>query len=66
MLKGRGHKKLTVEKRRRNGPECNNGIWNRSLIQQLCLGSKKTFYGALRQTIGLEIVKLAAGSSMRI
>jgi hypothetical protein len=48
------------------GPECNNGIRNRGLKEQLHLGSKETFYEALGQTIGLEIMKCTVGSTLRI
>jgi hypothetical protein len=43
-----------VEKRQRKGKECNYGIRNRDLKQQLYLGSKETFYEAVRQIIGLD------------
>jgi hypothetical protein len=64
--KGCGHKGPMVKKRRRKSPEYKNGIWNRSLRDQLCLESKKIFYENLGQTIGLEIVKRTIGSPMRI
>jgi hypothetical protein len=64
--KGCGHKGQTVEKRRQNGPECNNGIRNRGLKQQLSRGSKEIFYEALKQTIGLKVVKGTVRSSVRI
>jgi hypothetical protein len=64
--KGCGYKGPTLEKRRWKGPECGNDISNLDLTQQLCLGSKETFYEALGQTIKLEIVKRTSGSSMRI
>jgi hypothetical protein len=41
-LKGRGSKGPTVEKRRRKAPECNIGIRDRGLKQQLRLGNNKT------------------------
>jgi hypothetical protein len=44
----------------------NNGIRDRGLKQQLSLGRKEIFYEALRQTIGLEIVKRTVGSFVGI
>jgi hypothetical protein len=70
----------TEENRRRKGPECNNGIRDRGLRQQL-RGSKRlkdpyirrnlrlkierTTDGIDRKTIGLEIVKRSVGISSR-
>jgi hypothetical protein len=50
----------------RHKQKCNNGIRKRDLKQQLCLGSKETFYEALGQIIRLEIVKRTIGSSVMI
>jgi hypothetical protein len=66
--KRHGHKEPTVDKRQWKGPECKNGIRNPGLKQQIRLGNKKTLNKrnvnkAPRQTIVLEAVKLAAGSS---
>jgi hypothetical protein len=47
-------------------PKFNNGIRDRGWKNQLGLGTKETFYDALRKTLGLDAVKLAAGSSVRI
>jgi hypothetical protein len=64
--KGSSHKGLMVEKRCWKGLEYNSGVRDRGMKQHLCLGSKEAFYEALGQTIGLEIVKLAARYSARI
>jgi hypothetical protein len=56
----------TFQKRRRKQPKFNNGIRDRGLKQQLRLGSKENFKEALERTIVFKIVKLAAGSSVRI
>jgi hypothetical protein len=53
-LKGR-----TLEKGRRALPKRNSGIRDRGLRWELHLGSKETFYEALRQNIGLEVAKRA-------
>jgi hypothetical protein len=42
----------------------NSGIRYRGLRRELSLGSKKTFYEALRQTLGLEVVKRTVGYSI--
>jgi hypothetical protein len=68
---GRDYRGPTVKKRRWKGPECNNGIRNRGLKEKLRLGNKKTLSKrnvneTLRQTIELKVVKLGAGSSVRI
>jgi hypothetical protein len=63
--KGYSHKGPVVEKRRQKGLECNNGIRNQGLKQQLCLGSKEIFYEALGQTTGLQIANRMARSSIR-
>jgi hypothetical protein len=55
--KGRSHKGPTVKKRRRKGPECNNGIRNRGLKEQLRLGSNRAFNKTVRQIIGMEVAK---------
>jgi hypothetical protein len=55
--KGRSHKDPTVEKRRRKGPECNNGIRNRSASQQLRLRKERTSGRIFRKTVELEIEK---------
>jgi hypothetical protein len=55
-----------VEKRQQKSLECNNGIRNQGLKQQLCLGSKEIFYAVLRQTTGLEFTNRIARSSIRI
>lgn len=47
-------------------PKFNNGIRDQGWKKQLGLGTKETFHEALRKTLGLEAVKLAAGSSVRI
>jgi hypothetical protein len=54
----------TLERRRRARPEGNNDIRNRGLKQQLRLGSKKEFNKAVRQTLGLEVLKRVAGISI--
>jgi hypothetical protein len=41
-------------------------VRDRGIKQQLLLGGNKTLNEALRQTIGLEVVKLAIGFSARI
>jgi hypothetical protein len=64
--KGLSHKVLVVEEKWQKGSEWNNGIRNWCLKQQLCLGSKQIFYEALGQTIGLEIAKKTARSSIGI
>jgi hypothetical protein len=46
-------------RRRREKPECNNGIRDRDLRQQVPLGSKRTFNKTDRQILGLENVKRA-------
>jgi hypothetical protein len=43
-----------------------HGARDAVIKDQLHLGTEVTFYEALGQTVGLEIVKLAAWSSMRI
>jgi hypothetical protein len=54
----------TFEKRCQVQPECNNGIRDRGLKEQLHLGSKRAFNKTIRQTLALEVVKLAARSSI--
>jgi hypothetical protein len=49
----------TLRKRCWAQPKCNNDIRDQGLRQQLCLGSNKTFYEALGQIIGLEVMKQA-------
>jgi hypothetical protein len=53
-------KRWTFEKRCWVQPECNNGI-----KEQLHLGSNRAFNKTIRQTLGLEVIKLAACSSVR-
>jgi hypothetical protein len=47
-------------------PECNNGIRNRDLQELLRLESKGKVNKTFRETLGLEITKRTAGSSIRI
>jgi hypothetical protein len=56
----------TFKKRRWVQPECNNGIKDRGLKEQLHLGTKRVFNKTIRLTLGLVDIKLAAGSSIRI
>jgi hypothetical protein len=56
----------TFEKRRRRQHKFNNGIIDRGLKQQLRLGGKGSVNETLRQTIVLKVIKLAAGSCIRI
>jgi hypothetical protein len=51
-------------KRRWAQQEFNNGIKGQRLKQELCLGSKKTSYEVLTQTIMLEIAKRAVEFSI--
>jgi hypothetical protein len=55
----------TFGKRRPARPECNNGIRNRDLRQQLRLASKGNVNETFRETLGLEIAKRRAKSSVR-
>jgi hypothetical protein len=59
-------KRLMCGKRRRVQPKHKNGIRGRGLKQQLWLGGKENVNKALRQTIVLDVAKLAVGSSIRI
>jgi hypothetical protein len=52
--------------RRRLGKAFGDGTGDRGIIQQLLLGGKRTLNEALRQTLGLEVVKLTVGSSVRL
>jgi hypothetical protein len=63
---GCGRKGPTVEKRQRNGLECNTGIRNRGLRRQLRRGSREIFYEVLGQAIGQEVMKRTVWSSVRI
>jgi hypothetical protein len=56
----------TFEKRRRTRPECNNGIRDRGIREQLVLGCKKTVNEVLRQTLGLEIANRIVGSFIKL
>jgi hypothetical protein len=51
-------------KRRWKQPKFNNGIRDRGLKQQLRLRRKGNVNEALKETIALEVVKLAASSSV--
>jgi hypothetical protein len=51
------------KKRHQARQKCYNGIRKRNLKQQLCLGSKEASYEALRQVIGLEIMKCTIRTS---
>jgi hypothetical protein len=53
-------------KRGRAEHECNNGILNRGLKEYLCLGSKRSFSKTSKRTLGLEIMKQAVESSVRL
>jgi hypothetical protein len=46
-----------MEKRCWKGPECKNGIRNKGLKKQLCLGSERTSCGINRKALILEIIK---------
>jgi hypothetical protein len=56
LRKGRGH--------RGHGKAPGNSIRGRSRRQELCLGSKETFYEVLGQTRRLEVMKRAVGFSI--
>jgi hypothetical protein len=62
-FKGRGHKRSTVEKTRRNGWECNNRIRDRDLKEQLRLRKERTSGRIFRKTVELETEKRVVGSS---
>jgi hypothetical protein len=64
--KGRGHKGLTVETRRRNDPECNNAIRNRGERRQVRLKKERTSGRIFRKTVELEIERRIVGSSTRL
>jgi hypothetical protein len=64
--KGRCHKGPTVEKRRRKGPECNNGIKDRCARQQLRLRNGRTSNKTFRQAAELDAVKQIVGTSIRL
>jgi hypothetical protein len=59
-------KGLTFENRRQARHKRNNGIRDRGLRRELCLGSKEIFYEALGQINRLEVVKRAVESSVRL
>jgi hypothetical protein len=52
-----------VEKRQRNGPECNSGIRNRCARRQLLLRKERTSGWIFRETTELQIAKGIVGSS---
>jgi hypothetical protein len=54
-----------LEKKQQNDPECNDGIRNQSLKQQLHWEKKEIIYEALRQTIGLRVIKGTVRFSVR-
>jgi hypothetical protein len=58
------HKEPTSERRRLTGPERNNGVKNRDMKEQLCLGSKRTLGETFRHTIELEIAGRIVGPSI--
>jgi hypothetical protein len=60
--KEQGHKGLTVQKRRWNGLEFNNGIKERGAKRQLCLGKERPSGRIFRKTVELEIEKRIVGS----
>jgi hypothetical protein len=57
---------MDVRKRRQAKPEGINGIRKQDLQKWLRLGSKRTSGRIVWKTIGLEIMKKIAGSSIRI
>jgi hypothetical protein len=59
-------KEQTFRKRCWMQQECNNGIKNRDLKEQLCLGSKGNVNKTFRETLGLEITNRIARSSVTI
>jgi hypothetical protein len=56
----------TFEKRCLSQLECNNGIRNCCLKEQLRLGSRRAFNKTVRQTLRLEVVKQVVESSIRL
>jgi hypothetical protein len=44
--------------------KCNNGIRDQGIKGQLCLGSNEAFNKTIRQTFGLEVMKLVVGISI--
>jgi hypothetical protein len=48
------------------GKAFGNGIEGRSIKQQLLLEGSNTLIEALRQTLGLEVIRLTVGSSMEL
>jgi hypothetical protein len=61
--KKRGRKRPTVEETRRNGPECNNGMRDRNLKEQLRLRKERASGRISRKSTELKIEKRIFGSS---
>jgi hypothetical protein len=55
-----------LQKSRRNGPECNNGIRNQDFKEQLRLGSERTSSGIYRKALVPGIVRRTVRSSVRM
>jgi hypothetical protein len=58
------HKGPTSKRRRLTGPESSNGIKNRGMEEQVCLGSKRTLGETFWQTVELEIAERTVGPSI--
>jgi hypothetical protein len=56
-------KGTTVEKKRKKGPECSNGIKDRCATRQLRLKNEGTFGRIFRKTVQLEVEKRIVGFS---
>jgi hypothetical protein len=65
QCKGCSHEGPMVKKGWQKCPECNNGIRNRGLREQLHLGSKKAFNNTVRETLRQEVLKQVVGISIR-
>jgi hypothetical protein len=56
----------TLERRKWAHQECNSGIRDRDLKEQLCLKKDRTSGRLFRKTIKLEVVKQIFGTSIRL